>query len=240
MADTVYDLITESFMDLGVLADGEAPSASQAQGALRKLNNMLDAWNMESLMVYGSQSYVFPLVTSQGTYTIGTGGDFNMPRPNKITGVYLRDVALPPQTQLDLPVTLLTEMEYQNVAFKAQQSTLPYYAYVDNSYPLSTISINPVPSTSQFSLVIWVDGLFSGLTLYQNFLLPPGYKRAITANLAIELAPQYEQEPSAITYQIATSGKDAIRANNLQSNTLSLDPRLTSSWFDIRQGRYVP
>jgi len=52
MADTALTIITDSLLDIGVLADEEVPTASQAAGALRKLNNLIDSWNIESLIEF--------------------------------------------------------------------------------------------------------------------------------------------------------------------------------------------
>lgn len=38
------DLISDALLELGVINESETPSAEQAQHALRKLNQMLEAW----------------------------------------------------------------------------------------------------------------------------------------------------------------------------------------------------
>lgn len=225
---TTLDLITEALTDLGVLADGESPSASQAQGALSKLNSMLDTWNAENLMVYGSVGNVFPLVPGQSTYTIGTGGNFNIPRPAKITAVYLRTTAGPVSDRLDLPLWNLTNDEWEQWSLKGMTGSLPQAVWINTGMPLDQITFVPVPSDSTYSAVVWTDGMLGNLTLYQNVLVPPGYYETIVANLVIRLAPSYQPlQVTDITAQIASSGKKTIRANNLQVNILRIDPRLS-------------
>ena len=238
MAETIRDLLTEALTDLGILAAGQPPSASQAQGALSKLNSMLDAWNIENLTVFGSSSNVFALTAGKATYTLGSGGDFSITRPATITGIYLRDTSLAVESRLDMPVQMLTNAEYEGLRLKASQGNLPYYAWVNSGVPFTEITLYPVPATSQFSLVLWTDDLLSGLTIDQAILLGPGYRRAVVSNLAVELAASYRTEAPATVQRIAISSKRAIQAANLQLNTLSLE-RLGSGYFDISTARYV-
>lgn len=236
MADTALDIITDSLLDLGVLADGETPSASQAQGGLRKLNNMLDAWNIENLMVYGSIQNVFALTAGVGVYTLGSGGAFNVNWPVNITSAYMRNTALPVTQTLDLPLWMYTDSEWQDEPLKQQTDTLPRGIYIDKTYPLQTVYLTPIPTTSQYSLVLWNNGMITTLALNDVFMFPPGYKRAITANLCIELAPGYEAQVSQATASIANSSKYDIRAFNLQMNTLMLEGY---GYFDIQSRRYI-
>lgn len=228
MADAIYDLLVEALTDLGVLADGETPSASQAQGALSKLNSMLDMWNVENLMVYGSTAYSFPIVPGQSVYTVGAGGNFTVPRSAKIQAIYLRDMSLPTSNQMDQLIWSVTDSEWQSVPFKNMTGGLPQIAWLNESYPLATLTINPLPNTGTYNIVIWASGILGNLGLYDLVSLPPGYREAIVANLVIRLAPSYQLDPSQITVNLAYSGKDTIRANNLQSNVLQIDPRLLS------------
>lgn len=239
MADTALTLITDALLDLGVLADEETPSASQAQGGLRKLNNLLDSWNIENLMVYGAQSYTIPLVSGQASYTIGTGGNLNIPRPTSIQSAYVRDLTLPVAQRLDYPLYMYTNQEWSDVAFKGQTASWPNWGvWFDDSYPLINAYVNPVPNTSQYGLVIWIAGDLANLDLNDVISLAPGYKRAIVANLAIEMAPSYQVEPSAAIVEIARQSKSLIKSKNFQLNELQIDPRLTGAVFDYRTGYY--
>lgn len=82
-------LITNSFMDLGLIADGDVLEASQAQDGLRRLNNMVASWRTNYGTVLSVERNVFTLTDNQQTYTIGIGGDFNVPRPMTIPAAAL-------------------------------------------------------------------------------------------------------------------------------------------------------
>jgi len=238
MADTALTLITDALVDLGVLSDDETPSASQAVGGLRKLNNMIDAWNIENLMVYGAMPYVLPLVAGQNAYTIGPSGNLNIPRPATVESVYLRDNTQPVSNQLDLPLYMYNDMEWQEVGFKGQTATYPNNGvWINQSFPLLVANFDPIPSTSQYSAVFWVSGLISTLGINDVVTLAPGYKRALTSNLAIELAPSYGVEVSSATVKIAQDSIEKLKIKNYQLNEMEL-PYSLQGWgnFDIRTG----
>ena len=54
MATTASDQINRALRLLGVLAEGETPSAETSQDALIALNQMIDSWSTERLSVYST------------------------------------------------------------------------------------------------------------------------------------------------------------------------------------------
>ena len=60
MAVTGRDLVSAALSRAGVLVQGEALTADDLTVALASLNQMLDEWSLERLMVYGT--YVDTLV----------------------------------------------------------------------------------------------------------------------------------------------------------------------------------
>lgn len=236
MVETARTLVTNALLDLGVIAEGETPTASQAVGGLRKLNNMIDAWNIENLMVYGSTQNVFPLVSNDGVYTLGTGGDFNIPRPDNIISAYVRDSSLPAAQIYDFPLYIYNTQEYADVRLKGLTTALPQGVYFDDSFPLINVYVYPVPSTAQYSLVIWTPGILPTLTLDTVISLAPGYKRALESNLVIELAASYERQPPQTVISIAQSSKADLKTKNFQLGELQIDDRLTTPNFNWLTG----
>ena len=60
---TAGDQISRALRLLGVLAEGETPSASESQDALMALNQMIDSWNTERLSVFSTidQKVLWPV-----------------------------------------------------------------------------------------------------------------------------------------------------------------------------------
>ena len=240
MVDTALTLITDALLDLGVLADEETPTASQAAGALRKLNNMIDSWNIESMLVYGAVFNLLPMVPGQSSYTVGPGGNLDIPRPTAIQSISFRDITQPLAQQLDIPVEIFTDRDWQDVPLKNMTSTYPFNGvWVDYDFPLIKLRPNPIPSSSQYSMVVWTSGLISNLTLYQAISLAPGYKRALTANLSVELSPSYQVQVPDVIARIANESKAQLKINNFQLNELTLPSELYGGpWYNIYTDRY--
>jgi hypothetical protein len=79
--ETAGDIINGSLRLLGVLAEGEVPSAETSQDALRAMNQMIDSWNTERLAVFSTQDQVFTWPAGFISRTLGPSGDFVGNRP---------------------------------------------------------------------------------------------------------------------------------------------------------------
>ena len=65
------DLISRALKDIGALEAGETPTADAAQDAFDMLNDLVDQWSNEDMMVYNTTEIIFPLIAGQVQYTIG-------------------------------------------------------------------------------------------------------------------------------------------------------------------------
>ena len=78
---TAGDQINRALRLLGILAEGETPSASMSQDALMAMNQMIESWNTERLSVFSTQDQVFTWPASLLSRTLGPTGDFVGNRP---------------------------------------------------------------------------------------------------------------------------------------------------------------
>src|SRR5437899_828707 len=141
---TALTLISRALRLIGAFAAGEAIPAADAQDALAVLNDLLDAWRLEALLVYAIDRDVFALSAGVSAYTIGTGGTWNTSRPVRIEQAFFQDTTVSPV--LELPMTILTDQEYESIRVKGTSSTWPLALYYDQNYPLGTVTLYPVPS----------------------------------------------------------------------------------------------
>jgi hypothetical protein len=65
------DIISRALKDIGALEAGEVPTPEAAQDALEMLNDLIDQWSNENMMVYNVTEIVFPIIPGQFQYTIG-------------------------------------------------------------------------------------------------------------------------------------------------------------------------
>lgn len=229
---TAMDIISSSLRKIGVLAAGETPSNEDAQDMLDNLNAMIDSWRIESLMIYTYTMNEFPLVNGQRVYTIGTGGDFNVDRPVVMPiAVKLR---LTNQQKQDLPMAILDYQQYAAIILKETTSTVPGAFHMDGANPLRNIYIWPVPQNSTTKLLLWLSNVLTEFPdLVTDVDIPPGYRRALIYNLAVEGSPDFGRTLPPATIQIAIESKASIKRVNHIPLKMSMPAELVT-----RSGRY--
>ena len=65
------ELISRALKDIGALESGETPTPDASQDALDMLNDLIDQWSNENMMVYNTTEIIFPIIPGQIQYTIG-------------------------------------------------------------------------------------------------------------------------------------------------------------------------
>ena len=225
---TGNDIIASSLRLIGVLASGETASAAEAFDGLQVLNDMLDSWSSEHLMIFTTPRLgPFNLISGQQAYTVGTGGDFNIPRPPRIDRMGIINLANPVQP-LELPLEYLTKDQWAAIPVKNIQSSLPLKVWDDQGYPLRTLSFWCIPNTSVQTVLYAWTALAQFPDLVTDFTFPPGYRRAIRYNLALEMAPEYGKAIDPAVAAIAVQSKAAIKSQNIQVVDLRVDPALVA------------
>ena len=180
---TALDIITSAMKKFQGVASGEDPTADEAQDGLDNLNDMMDAWQIERLMIYTVQRQVFNLTVLQQSYTCGPGGDFNIPRPSRIDRMGIISLNNPSQP-LELPLEYLTEAQWSMIPVKQILSSLPQRVWDDQGFPLRTLSFWCIPNVPvAVAIYTWgVLGTFADLST--DYIFPPGYADALKFNLA--------------------------------------------------------
>ena len=80
------DIISRALKDIGALEAGETPTPEAAQDAFDMLNDMIDQWSNEDMMVFYKTEIIFPIVSGQTQYTIGPGGQVGSIFTGSISG----------------------------------------------------------------------------------------------------------------------------------------------------------
>lgn len=226
---TALNLIEKSMRLFGGLADGESATASEASNGLAALNSMLESWSVERLMVYHILQENFTWASGQVSRTIGTGGNFDTTRPTKIVSGFTRI------NNVDHPFRVVERQFYDAVIDKTVQSSYPEIVYYDATMSTGTLYAYPVPNASiSVYLNSWKQlQQFAALTT--TISLPPGYRRAIEHNLAVEFAPEFGMGVSDNVERIANTSKAAIKRINAPSMVARIELSGGRS-FDINAG----
>ena len=234
---TAGDQINRALRLLGVLAEGETPSAAVSQDGLTALNQMIDSWNTERLSVFSTQDQVFLWPTSTLKRTLGPTGDFVGNRPILLDdATYFRD----PSTNVSFGIKIINQQQYDGIAVKTVTSTYPQVIWVNMTYPDIEMYIYPVPTRLLEWHFVSVDELTNPATLNTSLWFPPGYLRAFAYNLAMEIAPEFGVEPSQQVVRIAMTSKRNLKRINNPDDIMSLPYSLiaTRQRFNVYAGNY--
>ena len=234
---TAGDQINRSLRLLGVLAEGETPSASVSQDALMALNQMIDSWNTERLSTFVTQDQVFTWPAGEISRTLGPSGDFTGLRPILMDdATYYRD----PGTNVSFGIKFINQQQYDGIAVKTVTSTYPQVCWVNMGFPDITLTIYPKPTRDLEWHFVSVQELDRPANLTTVMYYPPGYLRAFTYNLAMEFAPEFGVEPSAQVTRIAMTSKRDLKRINNPDDVMSMPYAIvaTRQRFNIYAGNY--
>jgi hypothetical protein len=237
MPTTAGDQINRALRLLGVLAEGETPSAAVSQDALAALNQMVDSWNTERLSVFSTQDQVFSWPASVRSRTLGPSGDFVGNRPILLDdATYFRD----PSNNVSYGIKIINQQQYDGIAVKTVTSTYPQVLWINMTYPDVEMYIYPVPTRLLEWHFVSVDELTNPATLATTLAFPPGYLRAFAYNLAMEIAPEFGVEPSPQVQRIAMTSKRNLKRINNPDDVMSMPYSLvaTRQRFNVYAGNY--
>ena len=223
---TAGEQINGALRLLGVLAEGETPSAETSQDALSAMNQMIDSWNTERLSVYATQDQVLTWPTNQRVRTLGPTGDLVGNRPVMVDdSTFFRD----PLTNVSYGIKLINQQQYNGIAVKTVTSTYPQVMFVNMTYPDIELYVYPVPFRELEFHFISVEELTQPANLATTLAFPPGYLRAFRYNLACEMAPEFGVEPSPQVLRIAMSSKRNIKRINNPDDIMAIPYSITGT-----------
>jgi|TARA_R110000868_G_scaffold85033_2_gene239527 hypothetical protein len=216
---TAAEIIDGSLRLLGVLAEGETPSAAVMQDSIMAINQMIQSWDTERLSVFSTQDQVFTWPANVISRTLGPTGDFVGNRPIEVDdATYFKD----PSSGLSFGVKLINQQQYDGIAFKTVTSTYPQVLWVNNTFPNIEMTIYPVPIKALEWHIVSVETLNEVSSVATDMYFPPGYLRAFRYNLACELAPEFGIEPSPQVQRIAMTSKRNLKRINFPGDLMAI------------------
>ena len=187
-------------------------------------------WNV------GTYLLSLPSVVASPT-TITGSADFVGNRPILLDdSTYFRD----PGTNVSFGIKMINQQQYNGIAVKTVTSTYPQVMWVNMEYPFITMTIYPRPTRVLEWHFVSVEELAQPATLSTNLLFPPGYLRAFTYGLAMEIAPEFGVEPSPQVQRIAMTSKRNLKRINNPDDVMSMPYSLvaTRQRFNVYAGNY--
>lgn len=224
---TAQTIIDRALRLIGAIASGESPTATEGADGLTALNAMLDSWRNEKLTTYAISDLSLTM-TGAASYTVGPSGDVNTTRPLKVESAY--------QTLngIDYPVEVIEKDEWDSIPDKTTTGDLVESVHYSPTVTTGTLYAYPRASGTLHINVRTPLDQFA--TVGTTVTLPPGYERALSFNLAIEIAPEYERQPSAAIIQMAKESKAAIKRTNSRPITGRSEFTTVKSSYNIQTG----
>lgn len=225
---TPVELINLALKQVGVLGVGQTAAAEDIADAFKMLNMMLAQWAVKRNVVHQILDVACATDGSQ-TYTVGAGGDFNVPRPSRLQGAYCRQLLTLP---VDYPLEVLkSQTDWGRLSTKFIES-MPSTVYYDPQFPLGVLYVWPVPIAGYEIHLQILAPLQQFADPYEDILLPGEYEEALMYNLAGRLYPMYGMPPDPTIVQLAAASLQTVRMANVQVGQLYMPPGL------VRNGTY--
>ena len=219
MPTTASEIINGSLRLIGMLAEGETPSAGTAADALTAMQQMIESWNTERLSIFSTQDQVFTWPAGAISRTLGPTGNFVGNRPIQLDdSTYFRDAT----TNVSYGIKQINQQQYDGIAVKTVTSTYPQVIWLNMTHPNIEMYVFPVPIRDLEWHFISVEELTQPATLNTALAFPPGYLRAFRYNLACEIAPEFGVEPSPQVKRIAMSAKRNLKRINSPGDIMAL------------------
>ena len=152
-------------------------TSTDMNDALSLLVMMLGQWQRKRWLVW-NEAETAKVATGSQWYSVGPGGDFNMPRPDKLHGGFCRMKPFGGPNPVDIHLSIIESKEdWAKITIKDLKS-LPEALFYDSAFPLGRVTFYPVPPANDYELHIFTKAqLPVYVHLTDQLLVPPGISR---------------------------------------------------------------
>lgn len=225
---TAQQILTRSAKAIGYLGRTETLTAQDANDGLDAFNQLIQSWAGENLMSYANQTITHTLVANTSSYTIGSGGNIDTTRPDKISQAWIRD-----NNNLDYPMEILPQDRWNNIGMKSITSQIPTTLFYDPQYPLGIVNIFPSPLLAYELRANAIVQLTQFSTMTHSLSVPPAYERAYVLNCALELVTSgfhcgLSDRDYAKLINNAGTAKANLKRNNIKEVLAKYDDAIIS------------
>ncbi len=112
---TALDLITDAYLEAGIIGAGETLAAEDAAFGLSKLSRLFDAWDAEGLNIFATEFLQFVLVPSVQPLLIGQAFEITSASLTSNLATYIADNSLEEGTPVDTSGCLTPALNVSNL-----------------------------------------------------------------------------------------------------------------------------
>jgi hypothetical protein len=230
-SSSANDIIERALVKLGVFHPGESIPASIQSQVFAELNDMLERWVLERLMVPADIIESFALTSGKADYTYGTGGDFDSPAPDSILpGAFIRSGST------DFPLHQVTLDTYRARPTKGAGARPEIFA-VNPTPDLNEIWFWPTPTATSDVHFRVRKQLTSFSDRTTSVSLPKGFRGGLVSNLAIEVSSNFGKKVGQeLAVQAMGFVRSIKRANRVSGYPMRTD--LGAMTWNARNPRF--
>ncbi len=224
---TVAQLCANALVDSGIIGSGQVAEAADNNTAMRLAQGLSAQWNRKRWLIF-SLIDVSVVSTGAESYTVGPGGDFNTPRPDRLEdGNFIRQLNTGGPNLVDYPLSIIPSHEDYNRIRLKSMGTWPDVIFYDSAYPLGRVFPWPVPQASLYSIHLLLKGQLAPFTSLKEIIsLPPEYETAFSFSLQVRLRAAYRLPPDPAIIALAKDALNVLRLANVQVPLLRMPAAL--------------
>lgn len=233
MARTVRDLITDALRDTGAIGAIETPEPEEIAHGLLEFNNLVSQLDLDNLVPYSNLVTTGSLVSGKELYSVGSGADIDITRPNEIVTFAVEVGGVFKVMQQYTPVA------FDNESILSGLGSIPAVYVYRTDFPNGTLQVYPIPSSDyNFKMTSRVKSIEYGLN--DELLLPSGYYPMYQKQLALLLLIAYPNpEKYTIVEKVATEMLARIKRQNSKPSKLKNDYSANGGYYDVRSDSYI-
>jgi len=230
---TVRALVTDAYMEIGVLGPGQSMNANLGALGLLRFQHQVDRWQADRLMLAVLKRATFTLTSGTSSVTIGTGGSVNTTPATTTAPMFLdtvRYVNPGSSPEQEVPIGIMDRDTYARVTIKELQSALPTLCFYQrsNTDALGTLFLWPQVTQNVTIVLYSPQGVGVPTSLDDTIIGPAGYASAFMLDLAFDLcAPTGTAMPDGLPEK-RTAALQTMRRPNVMPAVLGVDPALTN------------
>lgn len=205
--NTPYSIIRDAYYDAGLLQEGESPNSEQLVSGMRKLTDLINLWQTQSLKLWLNTDVTVTLVAGRGTYLLGPSGDVNIVKPLRVLEAYVKSAS-----GIRRPLTPLAWADYVRLSQVNQTGQINSY-FVDKQQSLLSVLFWPVPdavaAAGTVHLVVQSQ-VINFIALNETINFPIEWRIALRWGLADEICTGQPQAIMDRCQQRATTYRAAL------------------------------
>ena len=204
---TAAVIISDALKEIGVIGEGETPTATMYSDGLRMINRMLETLSHSPAFEFSAYPQITKTLAGQSSFKIGPTGDVVAERPIKINS------ALCTFQGIDYPADVIDADQYDALEDKSTTGSVPWCVYYGGEFPDASVYLWPISTGGTLKLRCTAV-LKQFASTSTQIELPPGYEDYLMLGLAIRAAPQYQKTLNPETRLAYRAAKTAVKKTN--------------------------